>query len=404
MNITDDGTYNTLDGASYTVSPTRVPTGSAANTILSIAAFPSLNLLISGTTTDWTAWANAGTGFNPQAVNVDHFITAISGTFTPAVSGTYNFYWNTDDSSVMYMDIGNTGTWNTKIANYQWTNNGNVSLTAGVSYNYIYMEHEYGGGQNIDWEFSGPGIAQQRVDPSVADQAGLWSATGVGPVTLSNPVIITGNSTIDASGVLYASLGPLSMGSGFALTAQGAPVTFASTTLSGPATFIANSATTLGQVTGGIGATITEQGGASLVFNYTGGAAGLDATSTIDIQSGRMVGVASSTVDPLGGGGGGGGGGAIIQLHGGNASLSSTGGTVAFDDAVNVITSGTLTAQANSGYGGVAGGAITLGSAARGVTIASGQTLTLATGDNYTLTVNGPVSGPATSTIPAPST
>jgi autotransporter-associated beta strand protein len=110
----------------------------------------------------------------------------------------------------------------------------------------------------------------------------------------------------------------------------------------------------------------------------------------VNVTAGRLIAVASGAIDPLDN--------ATIALSGGALSLSSKGGTVTFDNALTVNNSGTLTAQQIAS--GVANGTVVLGSAARGVTVAGGQTLTLATADGYWLQLAGPMGGGGAVTLP----
>jgi len=221
----NDETPVNLDGAAYTISASRVYTGTKAGTILVRAEAPGLNVPVLGTTLNWTAWGPKFDG------NLESFVTALSGQFIPTTTGVHNFAWNNDDRGLMFIDENNNGTFEAseRVAGYAWSNNGNKTLTAGTAYNVIYMAQEYGGGQNVWWAFTPPGGSQAVVDPSATAQAGMWKFLGAGPVSLgSTPVAATATSTFKATSDTTATFGALTISDGVNLTTDGAGTTFAS--------------------------------------------------------------------------------------------------------------------------------------------------------------------------------
>src|SRR5262249_16709868 len=113
--------------------------------------------------------------------------------------------------------------------------------------------------------------------------------------------------------------------------------------------------------------TLVKQGGGQLILDNTAPATGNNnlTGSTLDIQAGRVVAIgASGGTNPLGTAG--------IKIDGGTLSLDSKAGSVTFDNPVTVAASGVIEAQP-------AALTMTLGSAGNGVTINSGQTLTVNT-------------------------
>jgi len=183
-----DETPMNLDGAAFQQSVVRVLTGSKAGTILNMPENATLNVAVTGTTLNWTAWTGLFDG------NADQFITAFSGMLTPPTTGTYNFHWNNDDAGLMYIDLNHDKVFQSteRVAGYGWNMNGNVSLTAGKTYDIIYMAREYGGGQSVWWAFTPPGGGERIVDPSDPTQAGMWS-TGVPPAMLGD--LVLGNNS-----------------------------------------------------------------------------------------------------------------------------------------------------------------------------------------------------------------
>ncbi|MDY0167311.1 MAG: autotransporter-associated beta strand repeat-containing protein [Thermoguttaceae bacterium] len=138
---------------------------------------------------------------------------------------------------------------------------------------------------------------------------------------------------------------------------------------------------------GGTAGTLTKQGAGDLLLAGTSPST-LVAGTGFGVQAGRLVAVYNAGNNPLGD--------ASVALNGGGLVLSGT-AAGAFDNAVTVAQSGTITAQ--SVPPGVAGQTVTLGSASRGIAVASGQTLTLATAANYTLAVSGAITGPGSLTV-----
>jgi len=159
----------------------RVLTGNKAGTILAMSEAPTLNVTVTGSTQNWTAWTGLFNGAT------EDFVTAFSGTFTPAESGSYNFHWNNDDAGMMYIDMNGNGAFDNseRVANYGWNMNGNKTLTASTPYSIIYMAHEFGGGENVWWAYTPPSGGERIVNPSDATQAGMWS-TDVPPARFGN--------------------------------------------------------------------------------------------------------------------------------------------------------------------------------------------------------------------------
>ena len=80
--IPRDANALNLAGSSYAHSLTRVFTGDKVDTILQRSEDPAHNTIITGTTQNWNSFPT----FNGIA---DDFVTALSGTFFPAATGSY---------------------------------------------------------------------------------------------------------------------------------------------------------------------------------------------------------------------------------------------------------------------------------------------------------------------------
>ncbi len=132
---------------------------------------------------------------------------------------------------------------------------------------------------------------------------------------------------------------------------------------------------------GGAAGTLTKQGTGDLILTAAGANA-ISGGTNFDVQAGRLVAVHNAGNNALGNG--------SVTLNGGGMVLSST-AAATFDNPVTVTQSGVILAQAVAP--GVAGQTITLGSAANGISIDSGRTLTLSAAHNYTLVAGGTISG-----------
>jgi len=225
----DNETPVNLDGANYTEVANRVFIGDKANTVLALSADPNNNVLVTGTTNNWDAFPN----FDG---NADHFVTAFSGQFTPGATGNHNFHWNNDDAGSMFIDLNNDGTFGAgeRVNGYEWNGNGDVFLNQGTAYNMIYMAQEFGGGQGVWWAFNPLGGGEQQVNPGA--QPGMWSTMGTGAIDASAvDVQVSADSTLRATSGIGADFGALTLDNGTTLVTEGAPTTFASVAVNGPA-------------------------------------------------------------------------------------------------------------------------------------------------------------------------
>ncbi len=129
---------------------------------------------------------------------------------------------------------------------------------------------------------------------------------------------------------------------------------------------------------------IAKTGSGTLVLDSAG--TDLASTATIDVQGGALEGYhASNPFDE-----------ATLKLSGGDVLLSAKAGigpdTVTYDNAVVADANGVITAGQGAA-GEPAPMDVVLGSAGNGVTINSGNTLTMRATDGYTLSVAGNVTG-----------
>jgi len=202
-------------------------------------------------------------------------------------------------------------------------------------------------------------------------------------------VAVEDDSTFTTGVGGLTSVGLLTIADAKTLTTGGSgPVSFASTAFGGTsASITANTLTRLGTIDdGGAAVTITVNGTSSLILD-NGTANTLGAGSTFNVAGGQLVVAASS--NPLDG--------ASVVLSGGALALTDMTGTagdagsITLDSALDVLADSTLIAG-RFGDGLAGPKTIVLGSAANGLTITSG-TLGVRTSDDYTLNLNGPISG-----------
>jgi len=186
-----------LRGAAYSVSPTRVFTGTQAGTVLATAEVPGRNIVLAGPATTWNEF-----GGSPG----DTFVAALSGRFFPPVTGTYTFRWSNDDRGWMFMDTGDDGVFDSAdaVGNYAWDGIGSRTLTAGQGYNFIFFSQESAGGDSLNFFYTPPGGVETYVNPSA--QTGQWQyASSASPlVSIANtPVSALSAGAATLNGDLY---------------------------------------------------------------------------------------------------------------------------------------------------------------------------------------------------------
>lgn len=326
----------------------------------------------------------------------DGFSTGFSGTFTPDVSGTYGFRWDNDDRGAMYIDLDNDGTFQSseRVGNIEWHGSGSKTLAGGTAYNFIYMTGEDGGGESNNFWMTAPagsqaGGSEVYVNPDAAGQAGMWNVVGeaLSAINMSDTTVAVGaNSELNAVSNASVSSGALTLNSGL-LTLSGSPLmSFASTTIGASATQVGLSvgtgiAVSTGVINGSATTapfTFVKTGVGNLALNA--GNTGL-ANATFDVQAGNLTAPHPTSL----------GGATGAQLSGGTLVLSSTGGDVVYNLATTVTQNGTLT------VGKVTGAAdgpltVTLGSAAKTLTVQNDKVLTLNATHDYALALHNSLS------------
>jgi len=197
-----------MTGARYSNSFTRVFTGDKANTILTMtqatspAELADKNIVLYNTANTWAEF-----GGSPGS----DFVAALCGRFFPEETGSYNFSWSQDDRGWMFIDIDDDGVFDAgdSVGSWAWSGNGSKNLTAGQGYNFIFFSHEFGGGDNLDFNYTPPSSGQVDVNPTTQAPQWryaclLWPDLSIAntPVTdlTTNSVTLKGNLQADGYG------------------------------------------------------------------------------------------------------------------------------------------------------------------------------------------------------------
>jgi autotransporter-associated beta strand protein len=286
--------------------------------------------------------------------------------------GQYAIFSSTDDGARVFIDgvllVANEGG---KGAVEQ---SGTISLTPGL--HDVRVEYVNSGGSGSETlSIQGPGVAKQVIPASMLFQPETSSAgaTTLTQLALGNAVAVTSDSTINLAGanntgVLISSL-TSAPGTTLNVTGDaGKQLRVGNTFVSGVVTYNTVADLALGGVSDlGVAATIVKQGSGRMVLDNTATAAlsgsSLVAGSTFDIRAGKLSLLGQS-------GGANPAGAAKLQLNGGGLILDTKFGTATFDSAVAVVQSGLLEVLPT-------GQTVVLGSAANGVTLGDGTTLTV---------------------------
>ena len=151
-----------------------------------------------------------GTGVDVVGQN-DNYSNLFVGILnvSPANAGDWEFRRVTDDDNMgIWLDLDQDGVFESSVAGLgsdrgeqlQYNNDAGVktvNLAAG-EYLFAVTHREGGGGSQVDVEFKHPNMASRAtIKPSDAAQAGIWSFTTTGAITLANDVEVISDSTID---------------------------------------------------------------------------------------------------------------------------------------------------------------------------------------------------------------
>lgn len=151
---THNGNGNTGQYAAYPPNVTEMD--KLFNTAYTNTSLRWSGNITASTSLNWNTWTTMSGAGATIPNNGEYFSTEVSGTFTPAVSGTYSFGINSDDGS----DLIINGTLVTSyygghgMGGYQY---GNITLTAGTQYIFKARMQEYGGGEGLAVVWKRPG-------------------------------------------------------------------------------------------------------------------------------------------------------------------------------------------------------------------------------------------------------
>ncbi|HUT09345.1 MAG TPA: LamG-like jellyroll fold domain-containing protein [Thermoguttaceae bacterium] len=208
--------------------------------------------------------------------------------------GAYKFRIGADDDrSSLWLDLNQDGVFQAD-ERLAWENGGDhwVDLVGGESYAVAVAHMEHGGGSRIQALYQTPFmLAEEIINPST--QPGIWTGTqtSIGSVNFSAPVVVTGDSTLQAtthdSG---ATFGALTLQNGVLTTAGAVSISFTGTTIAPGATAVGIDPQTQTDYNVIDGSATT----GDFVFSKAG-------PSSLTIESGFMTGMGNAIIDAHGG-------------------------------------------------------------------------------------------------------
>ena len=327
---------------------------------------------------DLTSASGGGTAITPTT-NVSAQWT---GKLNITNAGSYRFYGGADDGIRIFVDgvlvVQNDGSKGT-------TDLGGAAVSLSAGLHDIRVDYAQGGGgagATLSWSGATAGLDAPQIATAIPS-ASLFTAESNTTAASSNAVVfgsgsgndfsLTANSTLNLNGSAFtqAQVGGLTNLGGTTLSVTGLAgktLRFAgNSTLTGTLTLNNTPNVAFDGVLSGAGVTLVKQGSGRIIFGQTSVANTLDAASVIDVQGGTAVLLGSSVAgfnnNPIGNAG--------IQLSGGSLLLDTKGGGATYDNVITVNENATI-------QNIVAGVSLntTVGSATRGISIASGKTLT----------------------------
>ena len=328
----------------------------------------------------------------PGATPGTQFGVRWTGMINITQAGPTTFTTSSDDASRLYID-GVLVVDNDNGHGVQAISN-TINLSAGLHDLVMYYDQGAGGDQAI-LSYTPFGGVSQVIPTNV-----LYTSDAL-LTALPNAINVTGNSGIQVLGGAFTTVGfgSLTVNAGGTLNVAGQTgkkVTFGSTTLlsTGAVNFNDAPNLTLGTVTGAAIVNLAKQGAGQLFLDNTSAATpnSLVAGSNLDVYAGKATAIGSMTPlasNPLSN--------LAVTVDGGTLSLDSKGGippngVMTFNNPITVATSGTVEALSDNIV-------YTIGSAANGINILNGQTLTLNAYAGDYGTINGGFAG-ANLTIP----
>ena len=160
---THNGNGNTGQYAAYPASVTEMD--KCFNTAYSNTVLKWSGTMAASTSLNWTYWQLISSAGATVPNNGEYFSTEVTGTFIPAVSGTYSFGINSDDGSDLIIN-------GTLVTSYYGGHGmsgpiyGNITLTAGTQYTFKARMQEYGGGEGLAVVWKRPGQTSYSLQTS----------------------------------------------------------------------------------------------------------------------------------------------------------------------------------------------------------------------------------------------
>jgi len=283
--------------------------------------------------------------------NHGDFGLALTGNLnvSAANAGQWFFGTNSDDGSVVYIDLNHNGVFDVTgdpsttelIVNNNFdqgpTPRGGAATLAAGSYKIAVGWYEGRVTGSLLAGFQNPTTGGTPTDPNTyvlinpsdPAQAGMWSWTNTGGAAKYNGDYSTTNVSVSGSSnvvvdAVSAKFGTLTMSNGSTLNVSGnGPATFASTTASGTVTLNTSNRVRTGVISAGTAiARINKTGAGAVIADDLNAASGLTTTSIVSVQAGSFLAKSDGTNSTIGG--------AKISLDGGTFVAQSSSGIYGF--------------------------------------------------------------------------
>ena len=251
------------------------------------------------------------------ALNTNDHAARFTGKIDITTAGNYMFSTESDDGSVMWIDLNNDGDFidaGEEIVDNRGDHGMQVRTSADVALNVgqypLKVEfYERGGGSGIIARYGASGSTLQVIPQSVM-------STSTAPPDYQSNISVTENSTINSTG-LSPRFGDLTIAAGRTLTLAGGGARFDNVNLpAGTVTLSTTSSVAIGRLADGAntGATLTKTGTGTIILDD--GTSDLDGT-TINVQQGTLsVKNTATGANPLGA--------STVQLSGGTLMLDTS--------------------------------------------------------------------------------
>lgn len=295
--------------------------------------------------TDTNPPAGGVVGFDEGTANANWKSFAIerTGRLNITTAGWYSFFTGSDDGTKIFIN-------GKLVANNDGGHGvvdgaGTIFLAQGL-HDFRYEFAQGGGGADERIQWAGPGFSRATLPSTAIFTAETASVAGASnEVNIGTPLTTSGTSTVSLNGSQFAGvrLGALIINGGTLKVTgdSGKSLSSASTRINGSITIENSPRLSLGRVDDlGTPVTITKAGNGTLTLDHTGSgfdASQLSAGTVFDVQAGVLQAVGSTqpgASNPLGS--------ASIRLNGGSFAYDTKGGTVVWQNPVEMVKSGRL--------------------------------------------------------------